>query len=60
MKRKEERFHFSVDGKVELREDFDKLKIQCDSLKIENDLLENNFQELIDSCKWDKQILRWH
>jgi len=51
LKTKEKRFHFSVDGKVELREDFDRLKIQCDSLKIENDLLENNFQELIDSCK---------
>ncbi len=51
LKRKEERFHFSVDGKVELREDFDKLKILCENLKTETDLLKVDFIELIENCK---------
>ncbi|CAF4110686.1 unnamed protein product, partial [Adineta steineri] len=38
-------------GKVELREDYDKLKIECDILKTENNVLKNNFEDLIDNCK---------
>ncbi len=44
-------FRFCIDSKVELREDFDQLKIQYDYLKNESDLLKNNFYQLIDSCK---------
>jgi len=39
------------DSKIELREDFDKLKTRYDNLKIETDLLKTNFQELINNCK---------
>ncbi|CAF3572514.1 unnamed protein product [Rotaria sordida] len=38
--------------KVELREDFNKLKFEYDKLKNETNLLKNNFQELIDNCKF--------
>ncbi|CAF2969513.1 unnamed protein product [Rotaria sp. Silwood2] len=38
--------------KVELREDFDKLKLECDNLKNETSFLRTNFLELIDNCKF--------
>ncbi|CAF0773440.1 unnamed protein product [Adineta ricciae] len=38
-------------GKVQLREDFDKLKSQCDALKNDYDLLKADFDDLIDHCK---------
>ncbi|CAF3458598.1 unnamed protein product [Rotaria sp. Silwood1] len=38
--------------KVELREDFNKLKFECDNLKIETSLLKTNYLELIDHCKF--------
>ncbi len=39
------------DSKVELREDFNQLKILCDNFKTENDLLKINFQKLINNCQ---------
>jgi hypothetical protein len=40
-----------IDSKVELREDFDKLKISYDHQKNETDLLQTDFHELIENCK---------
>ena len=40
-----------LDGKVQLREDFDKLKSQCDALKNDYDVLKTDFDDLIDRCK---------
>jgi hypothetical protein len=39
------------DSKIELREDFNKLKILSNNLKNETDLLKINFQELLNNCK---------
>ncbi|CAF3338072.1 unnamed protein product [Rotaria socialis] len=38
-------------ARVELRDDFDKLKVETDNLKIATVLLNANFQELLDNCK---------
>ncbi|UJR08286.1 hypothetical protein I4U23_012558 [Adineta vaga] len=38
-------------SKIELREDFDKLKNQYNNAKIEYDLLKTNFDDIIDQCK---------
>ncbi len=40
-----------IDSKVELQEDFDKLKISYDHQKNEMDLLRTDFHELIENCK---------
>jgi hypothetical protein len=40
-----------IDSKVELREDFDKLKISYDNQKNETDLLRTDFHKLIENCK---------
>ncbi len=40
-----------VDSKVELREDFDRLKISYDNQKNETDLLRNDFHQLIENSK---------
>ena len=42
-----------LDGKVELREDFDKLKSQYDTLKNDYDRFKTDFDDLMDHCKWD-------
>jgi len=43
------------DSKIELREDFNKLKILSNNLKNETDLLKINFQELLNNCKWERK-----
>lgn len=44
-------FFSSADTKVELREDFDKLKMKFDNLTIETVFLRGSFQELTNQCK---------
>lgn len=46
-------FFSSADTKVELREDFDKLKMKFDNLTIETVFLRGSFQELTNQCKWE-------
>ncbi len=49
---------FYIDSKVELKEDYNQLKIQYDELKTENDLLKNNFYQLIEYCKWEEIFVK--